>query len=148
MQLSQTDEGLTLTCPDPAEMFYDFSIWIRQGPLSKIADEGFHLSGNKWTRDSHPCFDEENDLPDCPEPASVTHRGAITVLENSEQEWRVYCTGGGYVALGGGSDKMLVIGDKWVDIIGSGSYYYKALSVVATAKINPRSAATPRSPHP
>lgn len=138
MQLSQTDEGLTLTCPDPAGMFYDFSIWIRQGPLSKIDHEGFHLTGGKWMRDPTPfshCADEANGPPGCKEAAVVSHQGPITILDNSEHEWRDYCTGGGYVAQGVGSEKMLVIGDKWVDIRGTEDYEDIALGITATAKI-------------
>ena len=135
MQISHTDWGLRLVCPDAAGMFYDFSIDISQGSLSKIADEGFHLSGGKWMRDSESCADEANDLPGCPAAAVVSHRGPITILDNSEHEWRVYCTGGGYVAQGYGSEKMLVIGDKWVKIQGIEQYGDTALSIVASAKI-------------
>jgi hypothetical protein len=119
--------------------------------LSKIADEGFHLSGGKWMRDPTPfshCADEANDPQGCTEAAAVSHRGPITIMDDSEHEWRVYCTGGGYVAQGYGEEKMLVVSDKWVDIQGIEHYGDLALNVVATAKINPGSGATPQPPHP
>jgi hypothetical protein len=153
MQITHTDWGLNLICPDAAGMFYDSSIEISQGTLSKIADEGFHLSGGKWMHDSRFCDAEANNPHGCIEAAVVGHRGPITILNDADHEWRVYCTGGGYVAQGDGEGKMLVIGDKWVDIQGIGDYGDIALSIVATAKIqvNPKFSpppVTPRSSHP
>lgn len=134
MQITHTDWGLNLICPDAAGMFYEFSTQITQGPISKIADEGFHLSGGKWMHDSSFCDIEANNPPGCAE-AVVSHRGSITILNDADHEWRVYCTGGGYVAQGYGAGKMLVIGHKWVDIQGIGDYGDIALSIVATANI-------------
>jgi hypothetical protein len=134
MQLSHTEWGLSLSCPDPADMFYDKAVEISQGPMITIGDEGFHLSGSKWMRDSDYCDAKANHAPGCAE-AVVSHKGSLTILDDGEQEWRIYCTGGGYVGLVYGEQKVLVAGGKWVKFSGSGDYGNLALGILTSAKI-------------
>ena len=131
----QHEDDLTLTCPDPAAMFYAEGLTVATGASRDIAEEGFHLTGGKWIFDhAAACNAENNNPPGCAD-APVIRRGPLTILDGDNIEWRNYCAQGGYVALGEGHLRMLILGDRWIEFSGRGDDGEIALRIVTTVKI-------------
>jgi hypothetical protein len=112
-------DALTLTCPDPSAMAYsDFDIRVTQGSLAREGAHtgGFVRCGETWRYG--PSCDCDN-LAAC-KVAEISYHDDIAIVAGDEQEWRVYCRNGGYVAQGFGYDRVLVIDNRWVDLTGQG----------------------------
>ena len=123
------EDNFTLTCPDPSAMFYEEGLNVVTGTLKDIADRGFHLANGKWFDDqSSGCMESSG----CAAP--TTQHGIITVLDGDDTEWRISCARHGYVAQGDGHDRMLILGDRWVELFGEGDDGKIALRIAATAE--------------
>lgn len=143
-QLSRSTYGITLACPDPAKMAYeDNGVHIRTGALRDVGDRGFHFTNGRWTYDYTAGCDVENDDPHGCADAPVTHRGPITILNGDNREWRMYCAhDGGYIGSGDGNLRLLIVGERWVELSGVVDDAQMVLRIVATAR--PRVAPTDR----
>jgi len=118
-RLNVQADALRLTCPDPSAMAYsDFDIKVIQGSLASKGDGAgnFVRCGGTWR---YGRFCDCDNLDACKE-AEVNHRDGIAILAGDEQEWRVYCRNGGYVASGFGYDRLLLIDNRWVELSGQG----------------------------
>ena len=116
-RLEERGDSLTLTCPDPSAMAYlDFNIQITQGSTDDEGAGYFVRCAGKW-RYGRQC---DCDNLDACRIAEITQENGMTVLCGDEMEWRVYCRNGGYVAQGFGSYRLLLLDDRWSDLIGQG----------------------------
>lgn len=132
-RLEAQADRLDLTCPDPSAMAYsDFNINVTQGSLANEGNQAgnFVRCGGTW-RYGRSC---NCDNPGACEVAEVKDRDGITILAGDEQEWRVYCRSGGYVGEGYGSDRLLLINNRWVDWIGQGSPSKLIEEILATVR--------------
>lgn len=106
-------DGTTISCPDPSLMAYDgFALQLSQGKRTDLELTGFVDCGGQW-RQGSDCDCDRHDQVLC-QVATVDQRNGMTILGGEAGEWRVYCRGGGYVALGEGDERLILIDDKWV----------------------------------
>ena len=133
-QFSQHADGFKLTCPDPAKMFNQEGISIESSDLKNINWMGFRLRDGKWLYDYTVLCDADNDNPPGCGEAPETHRGVITILDGDNSEWRLYCAGGGYIGQGYGHERMLILGDRWVEFQGFLKDGDMVLRIIATAR--------------
>ena len=117
--LEESDDSITLTCPNPSEIAYDQHVTIDRGTGTPQRPTGLILCGNSWTY-GWQCDCSQKDSHACP-AAKVNRTKAATVLDVSEHEWRIYCKGGGYVAQGEGEDRVVLFRDQWLEITAPGN---------------------------
>lgn len=115
--LEESDDSITLTCPNPSEIAYDQHVTIDRGTGSPQRPTGLIQCGNSWIY-GWQCDCDQKDTHACP-AAKVNRTKSATVLDVSEHEWRIYCKGGGYVAQGEGEDRLVLFQDQWLEITGS-----------------------------
>ncbi|HTQ54383.1 MAG TPA: hypothetical protein VMI94_07985 [Bryobacteraceae bacterium] len=136
-RLEAQADSLQLTCPDPSDMAYaDFNIRVSQGSLANQGSQAgdFMRCAGTWRYGSSCDCDH---LAATCEVAEVNHSDGITILAGDEQEWRVYCRNGGYVALGSGSDRLLLIDNLWVEFKGQGPPSELIGEIVKTVRRRP-----------
>jgi hypothetical protein len=107
-----------LICPNAAMMFYESS-------LNHLAILGYHYEGGKWTH--HWMYGDEVDTVG-------QQQHGMTTVDGDAREWRIYCRGGGYVAQGEGHQRLLITGNRWVNISGDLEYADAVLRIVASAR--------------
>jgi len=115
-RLDDSGDAITLTCPNPSAIAYDQHIDIYQGTGVPKGPTSLLQCGKTWKYGSNCDCRPNNSSLGC-EQARISRRNAVTILDVSEQEWRIYCRGGGYVASGDGEDRILLMGDRWLEII-------------------------------
>jgi len=108
------DDSITLTCPNPSEIAFDQHILIHHGTGTPDGPTHLLRCGRSWIYgdgcdcgqpDSHACT-----------AAKIRRVNSATVLDVSEHEHRIYCLEGGYVAAGEGEDRIILLGDQWLEI--------------------------------
>lgn len=50
----------------------------------------------------------------------ISRRKGITILNLDDQEWRLYCRGGGYVGQTEGEDRVVLLQNGWIEFSGMG----------------------------
>jgi hypothetical protein len=133
--LESDANGITLTCPDPQLMAYaSLNISVRRGlPRSSDDDFGLKPCGKNWYRSSCDCDNLAADS--CEIHTSTTERDGMTLInDDTPQEWRAYCRGGGYAGLTEGRSRVILIGEQYVQFIGEGPPAGLIDEIVPTAK--------------
>ena len=115
-RVENTDDSLTLTCADPSAIAYDQHVVIYGGSGNPSGPTNLLRCSDTWIYGSQ-CKCTEKGTHACP-VAKVSHTRSATVFDVSEHEWRVECLGGGYVGQGEGVDRVLLFGDRWLEITG------------------------------
>jgi CubicO group peptidase (beta-lactamase class C family) len=108
------DDSVVLSCPNPAAMAFDQHITIYHGTGAPRGPTNLVQCGKSWIY-GYQCGCNEQDSHRCP-TAKVSRLNSATVLDVSEQEHRIYCLNGGYVAAGEVEDRVLLLGDRWLEI--------------------------------
>ena len=128
------NNGVTLTCPDASLMVYDgFNIRITQGTTAAEGPSFFVHCGNKWLYGDNCDCDDRSSCQD----AEVVHRGPLTILRAAEFGSRIYCRGGGYIALGSGYFGAVLLGQRWLELIGDGPASELVNRILGTARARP-----------
>jgi hypothetical protein len=70
---------------------------------------------------------------------SQVSQGPDRTILNIERVWRIYCTDGGYVGLGEGEDRLVLLHDYWIEFMGSGSASNIVDRLVRSARMRPAS---------
>jgi hypothetical protein len=115
--LEKSENIITLTCPDPSEIAYDQHVTINGGSGKPSGFTHLVRCGQTWIY-GEACDCSAKGTHACP-AAKVRRTRDATVLDVSEREWRNYCAGGGYVSQGEGVDRVVLFGDRWIEIAGS-----------------------------
>jgi hypothetical protein len=118
--LENSGDSVTLTCPNPSEIAYDKQVDIYQGLGSPKGPTNLLHCGSAWKYGPNCDCSHKDSSPGC-EQARISRRNSMTILDVSSQEWRIYCHGGGYVASGDGEDRIVMRGDRWLEIIAPGN---------------------------
>jgi hypothetical protein len=108
------DDSVVLTCPNPAEIAFDQHITIYHGSGAPQRPTNLMQCGRSWIYGDQ-CRCDEQDSHRCP-TAKVSRVNSATVLDVSEREHRIYCLNGGYVSAGDGEDRVILLGDQWIEI--------------------------------
>lgn len=109
---------LRLVCPDPKEMAYGREIDIAEGSGRDFSNSaGLPVRCPEGWRYGSDCTCKDPGMPGCAVPG-VTHRQGMTILNMDAQVWRTYCHSGGYVGLGDGADRMVLLPGGWIEIWG------------------------------
>jgi len=113
--LEQSDDGsIILACPNPAAIAFGEQISIHHGTGAPGGPTHMVQCGKSWIYgDSCDCSAIGSHA--CPE-AKISILNSTNVLDVSEQEHRIYCRNGGYVAAGEGQDRIILLGDRWLEI--------------------------------
>jgi len=117
-------DSISVACPDPAQLIYadsDIQLVTGQGLARFDRGEGsFYRCRGRWIHNSISlmagceCSDPRH--VDCT-PRVATTRDGVTVMGGSA-EVRVYCRGGGYFGAGEREERLILIGDRWVELDG------------------------------
>lgn len=117
-RLHESGHSITLTCPNPRTMAYESDVTVDEGEGKPPGRSGLMDCSAGW-RYGASCECNHDDDSACSMPA-ITHRDGITILNLDDQEWRLYCRGGGYVAQGEGEDRVVLLQNSWIGITGVG----------------------------
>jgi len=109
---------IRLICPDPEEMAYDADVTISEG-LGEPTETGLVRCAKGWRYEAE-CNEDIEHSAFNHVPTQSVHDG-LRILDISDQEWRLYCRGGGYVAQTDGTDLVVLLQGGWVNIIGERS---------------------------
>jgi hypothetical protein len=112
--LEQSDNAVVLTCPNPSEIAYGQHIVIHQGTGMPEGPTHIVQCGKSWIYGDR-CDCTQKDQHACA-TAKVSRTNSATMLDVSEQEHRIYCLEGGYVAAGEGEDRVMLLRDQWLEI--------------------------------
>lgn len=140
-RLEESDNSITLTCPNPSEIAYDQHVTIYRGNGSPNGPTDLIQCGNSWIYGSH-CDCSQKDAHACP-TAKVNRTKPAVVLDVSEQEWRIYCEGGGYVAQGEGENRVILFGEHWLEITAPGGTSETMDRLVDSVTLHPKTRAKP-----
>jgi hypothetical protein len=116
--IKREDDALLLVCPDPEVMTYNDQVTIYEGKGKPIGVWDLVECANGWMKGGKCSLNDGT--PSAFAVSEVSRRPGKTVL-NSEDEWRVECAIGGYVGLGNGEDRIVLMRDYWAEFIGAGS---------------------------
>jgi hypothetical protein len=130
--VSETENSVTLTCPDASLMAYDeqeINIW--QGAEANESTSDMIQCGEKWIyglickcgRDQDGC-----------KTAEAMEREGMTILKADQLEWRVSCRNGGYVGLGWGDRRVMTFEDTWIVVEAEGQPAELVERIVGSAK--------------
>jgi hypothetical protein len=112
--IKENGDALQLICPDPEAMAYDNEVTIYEGKGSPVGPWKLVHSAKGWRHG----LDEGNSASFS--VLEVSQPLGKTIL-NIESVWHVYCSDGGYIGLGGGEDRVVLLRDYWIEIMGAGS---------------------------
>ena len=107
-------QGVELANALLVAMAFDQHITIYHGTGAPRGPTNLVQCGKSWIY-GYQCGCNEQDSHRCP-TAKVSRLNSATVLDVSEQEHRIYCLNGGYVAAGEVEDRVLLLGDRWLEI--------------------------------
>ena len=114
-----TGDEIDLTSPDPMRMAYlGPDITVSKGGMADIKKTGLVMCGQEW-KYGYSCDSESDES--CTRPAKSPQQGGITVIDISQHEWRTYCIDGGYQGQAEGVDRVLLLGNTWVEVSGENS---------------------------
>lgn len=117
-RLQQTGHSIALTCPNPRAMAYESDVTVDEGEGKPPARSGLTECSAGW-RYGGSCECNHADDAACSVP-TITHRDGVTILNLGDQEWRLYCRGGGYVGQGEGEDRVVLLQNSWIRFTGVG----------------------------
>lgn len=130
--LEQDRDGIRLTCPDPYEIAYNHNMGITMGTGAFKGPADLKKCGDKWVYNS-TCDCGRDEGSSC-HVAKVTRSGSATILDVSDQEWRVYCRDGGYVGQGDGEDIVVLLPHSWLEIFSSSNSSEVVTRLIKTIK--------------
>jgi hypothetical protein len=114
LHLSVDGHRIQLECLDPAAMQYSSNaISITKSKPGSL-DFDYLKCGSRWYfKESLPKCDA--DAPTS-EPAEVSSRHGLTVLKGRPQEFRLYCSDGGYFGQTYGETAGIVLKKAWINV--------------------------------
>jgi hypothetical protein len=112
------DGSVILTCPDPAQIAFDQHIILYHGTGTPSGPTHVVACGRSWMYGDR-CDCNQQNVQAC-STAKVSGTSTRIILDASDQEWRVYCLDGGYIAAGEGEDRIILVRDQWVEITAPG----------------------------
>jgi hypothetical protein len=115
--IKENDHALELICPDPEVMTYDARVTIYEGKgKGKPVGPWELVHCAKGWQFGPSCEDDRSDIFGVSE---VSHQLGKTILDITN-EWRVYCSDGGYRGQGDGENRAVLLHDSWIEFIGAG----------------------------
>jgi hypothetical protein len=116
-EVTETPQRIQLTCPDPEEMTYNAGVTIYEGKGEPGGPWELVHCANEWRFGSSCAKSHENTAS--LSVSTVRQQPDETIL-NIDSEWRVYCSDGGYIGLGDGEDRVVLLPNFWVEFMGAG----------------------------
>lgn len=107
---------ITLTCPDPEKMTYDMDLTIYEGKGKPVGPYELVQCPKRWS--FGPSCDSYDEDAATAQVEEVSEQPGRTVLRLGHES-RVYCADGGYRGQGSDDDKVVMLGNHWIEFIGA-----------------------------
>jgi len=117
--VKEDGKALQLICPDPEAMTLDGEVTIYEGKGEPVGPEELVHCAKGWR--FGPSCDSHAENSDLFRVSIVSQQQGKAILNLDDREWRIYCFDGGYVGLGNGKDRVVLLHEYWIEFMGAGS---------------------------